>query len=32
MRANLGPDVPIHFTAFHPDWKMTDVPQPRRRR
>jgi pyruvate formate lyase activating enzyme len=20
---NLGPDVPIHFTAFHPDWKMT---------
>jgi pyruvate formate lyase activating enzyme len=23
--ANLGPDVPLHFTAFHPDWKMTDV-------
>ncbi len=23
---NLGPDVPVHFTAFHPDWKMTDVP------
>ncbi|MFT5083731.1 MAG: pyruvate formate lyase activating enzyme [Lentisphaeria bacterium] len=22
---NLGADVPIHFTAFHPDWKMTDV-------
>ncbi len=21
----LGPDVPMHFTAFHPDWKMTDV-------
>jgi pyruvate formate lyase activating enzyme len=21
---NLGPDVPIHFTAFHPDYKMTD--------
>jgi pyruvate formate lyase activating enzyme len=20
----LGPDVPIHFTAFHPDWKMLD--------
>jgi pyruvate formate lyase activating enzyme len=19
----LGPDVPLHFTAFHPDWKMT---------
>jgi pyruvate formate lyase activating enzyme len=24
--ANLGPDVPWHFTAFHPDWKMRDVP------
>jgi len=24
--AELGPDVPIHFTAFHPDWKMQDVP------
>jgi len=23
---NLGPDVPLHFTAFHPDWKMTDKP------
>jgi pyruvate formate lyase activating enzyme len=22
----LGPDVPVHFTAFHPDYKMTDVP------
>jgi pyruvate formate lyase activating enzyme len=21
---NLGPGVPIHFTAFHPDWKMLD--------
>jgi pyruvate formate lyase activating enzyme len=20
----LGPDVPLHFTAFHPDWKMRD--------
>lgn len=20
----LGPDVPVHFTAFHPDWKMLD--------
>ena len=20
----LGPDVPIHFTAFHPDFKMVD--------
>lgn len=24
---NLGQDVPIHFTAFHPDWKMTDRPR-----
>jgi pyruvate formate lyase activating enzyme len=23
---HLGPDVPWHFTAFHPDWKMTDKP------
>ena len=23
---NLGPDVPVHFTAFHPDWKMQDLP------
>ncbi len=23
---NLGPEVPLHFTAFHPDYKMTDVP------
>ncbi len=23
---HLGPDVPMHFTAFHPDWKMRDVP------
>ncbi|MEE8573092.1 MAG: AmmeMemoRadiSam system radical SAM enzyme [Gemmatimonadota bacterium] len=22
----LGPDVPMHFTAFHPDWRMRDVP------
>ncbi|WP_153116791.1 AmmeMemoRadiSam system radical SAM enzyme [Rhodocyclus tenuis] len=22
----LGPDVPLHFSAFHPDWKMADVP------
>ncbi|MGA8261026.1 MAG: AmmeMemoRadiSam system radical SAM enzyme [Arenicellales bacterium] len=21
---HLGPDVPMHFTAFHPDWKMRD--------
>ncbi len=24
--SRLGPDVPWHFTAFHPDWKMADVP------
>ncbi len=23
---NLGPDVPLHFSAFHPDFKMTDLP------
>jgi pyruvate formate lyase activating enzyme len=23
---NLGPDVPWHFTAFHPDFKMLDKP------
>ena len=23
----LGPDVPIHFTAFHPDFKMMDTPR-----
>jgi pyruvate formate lyase activating enzyme len=22
----LGPDVPLHFTAFHPDFKMMDLP------
>ena len=22
----LGPNVPMHFTAFHPDWKMLDKP------
>jgi len=21
----LGPETPLHFTAFHPDWKMTDI-------
>lgn len=26
VAAELGPDVPLHFTAFHPDWKMPDVP------
>ncbi|CAM3295635.1 PflA, Pyruvate-formate lyase-activating enzyme [Stackebrandtia soli] len=23
----LGPDVPVHFSAFHPDFKMRDVPR-----
>ena len=23
---HLGPDVPLHFTAFHPDYKMLDKP------
>ncbi len=22
----LGPDIPMHFSAFHPDWKMIDKP------
>ena len=26
MATELGPDVPQHFSAFHPDWKMLDVP------
>ena len=24
MMTNLGPDIPLHFTAFHPDFKMLD--------
>ena len=27
IRERLGPQVPLHFTAFHPDWKMTDLPR-----
>jgi pyruvate formate lyase activating enzyme len=23
---HLGPDVPVHFTAFHPDWNLLDRP------
>ena len=23
---NLGPDVPLHFTAFHPDYRMVNKP------
>ena len=26
MARELGPDVPLHFSAFHPDWKMRDLP------
>ncbi|MBF0138981.1 MAG: AmmeMemoRadiSam system radical SAM enzyme [Magnetococcales bacterium] len=23
---HLGPGIPIHFSAFHPDWKMRSIP------
>ncbi len=23
--SHLGPDVPMHFSAFHPDWRMREV-------
>jgi pyruvate formate lyase activating enzyme len=26
VATELGADVPLHFTAFHPDWKLPDVP------
>jgi pyruvate formate lyase activating enzyme len=26
VAGELGPDVPLHFSAFHPDWKMQDTP------
>jgi pyruvate formate lyase activating enzyme len=26
VREHLGAEVPLHFTAFHPDWKMRDTP------
>jgi len=26
VRDRLGADVPLHFTAFHPDWKLMDTP------
>jgi pyruvate formate lyase activating enzyme len=26
IASHLGPDVPLHFSAFHPDYKMVDVP------
>jgi pyruvate formate lyase activating enzyme len=25
VAGELGPHVPLHFSAFHPDWKMLDV-------
>jgi pyruvate formate lyase activating enzyme len=27
VATKLGRDVPLHFSAFHPDWKMTDRPR-----
>ncbi len=26
VRANLGPEVPVHFTRFHPTYRLTDLP------
>ena len=26
IRKNLGPDVPIHFTRYHPTYKITNLP------
>ena len=26
IAAELGPDVPLHFSAFHPDWRMREHP------
>lgn len=26
LAQELGPEVPLHLSAFHPDWKMTDLP------
>ncbi|CAN5694911.1 AmmeMemoRadiSam system radical SAM enzyme [soil metagenome] len=26
IASDLGPDVPLHFSAFHPDYKMLDLP------
>ncbi len=26
VRESLGPEVPLHFSAFHPDFRMKDVP------
>jgi pyruvate formate lyase activating enzyme len=27
IRERLGPDTPLHFSAFHPDWRMRDLPR-----
>ena len=27
VEENLGRDVPLHFSAFHPDWKMMKTPR-----
>ncbi|MDH5197754.1 MAG: AmmeMemoRadiSam system radical SAM enzyme [Gemmatimonadota bacterium] len=26
VASELGPEVPVHFTAFHPDWRMLETP------
>jgi len=26
VAGHLGPDVPMHFTAYHPEWRMLDRP------
>jgi pyruvate formate lyase activating enzyme len=26
MATHMGPEVPLHFSAFHPDFKMMDIP------
>jgi pyruvate formate lyase activating enzyme len=26
VKAKLGPDVPVHFTRFHPTYRLTDLP------
>lgn len=27
IKANLGPDVPVHFTRFHPTYKLRNLPK-----
>jgi pyruvate formate lyase activating enzyme len=27
VKAELGPSIPLHFSAFHPDYRMIDVPR-----